>query len=153
MVKLGFRSFIFLYILFLHGCQSAPMTPQHALTDQIISPRPDHSPNLTNSHCIEQLKGECNKLEITDYNLNDEKFRHDANDLDFICNVGNRRFKICMDKPGLCRRECHKKCFLFICGKEDCNEEYIPVDRYQFLIDSKSRCFNKGTYPFDLFGN
>jgi hypothetical protein len=52
-------------------------------------------------------------------------------------------FRICLDKPGLCRATFEG--FIFKKRKE----EYLPADKkYQFMIDAKTECFNEEAYPF-----
>ena len=83
---------------------------------------------------------------IKEYDLQDANFRKEANDFGFICNLGGKRYKICLDKPGFCRIS-YKNGFLGI-GKKKI-EEYVPAVPYQYLIDANLKCFNKDEYPFE----
>ena len=81
---------------------------------------------------------------IKEYLLTDATFRKTANDLGFICNIGNKRYKICPDQPGFCRTW-YKNRFII---KDKKMVDYIPADNYQFLLDAGTRCFQKDKYPF-----
>jgi hypothetical protein len=73
-----------------------------------------------------------------------------ANDLSFVCNLAGRRFKVCLDKPGFCRRWGEKDCDLGIFCKTRQREEYIPAEPMELHLAGNTRCFNKERYPFDL---
>jgi hypothetical protein len=132
----------------LFGCSTFyplnPHHPRHPLSEQILKPRVGFK-GLTNRACevFDKARGECLEYKIEERLLEDAEFRNTANMLGFICLIGGRRFKICEDKPGFCRHTYKRNCFLGICGKRDKLEEYIPVERYQFLLDANTRCFDK----------
>lgn len=133
----------------LSGCHRAVFT-QNPLVYQILKPRPEYPGMLTNRACLKYDGEKCIEEDVDIYDMNDEAFREKANTLDFICNIGGRRFKICKDKPGFCRRTFKKKCWWKFCRKRKLrNEEYIPVEPYQFLLDANVKCFNKDRYPFE----
>jgi len=133
------------------GCAGVEIYPAHSLVDQIIMPRAGYDGKLTNRTCGAYKDGKCSDEKIQTYDLSDALFRKTANDLKFLCNVGGRRFKICMDKPGFCRfsSETYKCGFLGLakCSKQI--EEYLPASPYQFLLDAKVKCSNKENYPFE----
>ncbi len=105
---------------------------------------------LTNRVMVLSADGKSTIPEIKEYSLEDAEFRTTANKLNFICSIGARRFKVCIDKPGYCRHTFYQKCFLGICGKKHREEEYIPAkEKHQFLLDAKAKCFNYGEYPFE----
>lgn len=136
-----------LFTLLIHlGCATPPV-PQHALVDQILSARKGFDGKLTNSHCVDAA---CKDLQISAYDLSDSAFRETVNKLDFICNIAGHRWKVCLDKPGFCRL--HHECAWWDLGQLFCKEkwDFIPVEPYQYLIDSRTRCFSKKKYPFDL---
>jgi len=135
-----------LFSLLLSSCVTTPPAMRHALVDQILRPRVGHK-SLTNSACDEVTKsGKCTLRQVIEYDLNDEALRKKLNDLRFICSVGGKRYKICMDKPGLCRHDRYKKWFL---GRTWVKEEYIPIEDYQMLLDGNTRCFSRERYPFE----
>ena len=132
----------------LISCQTSERALRHPLSNQILKPRVGHS-GLTNNACEEKdSTGKCTKEGIKEYSFDDQTFRDSVNKLGFICNVGGRRFKICLDKPGLCRFSYIKKGALFW-KKTKMNEEYIPSLNYQYLLDANTKCFSKEVYPFD----
>lgn len=135
------------------SCATAPtLYPAHPLVDQIIKVREGHDGNLTNRACLAYSGETCTQDKITLYPLASAEFRETANKLDFLCNIGGRRFKICQDKPGFCRiSRGPKKCTLGIfCKEGDPVEiEYLPVEQYRFLLDANARCASKDKY--DLF--
>lgn len=138
-------------VMLLSGvsCSTTP-TPQHELNDQILKVRKGFEGSLTNRACLEYDGKKCKKDNITVYSLEDQKFRDTVNRLDFICNIGGKRFKVCIDKPGFCRKS--SVCAWWDLAKLFCEPawEYIPVSDFQFLIDSRARCFNKNKYSFDM---
>lgn len=135
------------------GCASNRVYPRNPLVDQVIKPRPGYERHLTNSACLKYENGNCVNLEIKPYSLDDESFRKMANEFDFICNVGGRRFKICLDKPGFCRNWTFVKCepwdFLKIFCEDIAMEDFIPIDDYNFILESNAKCANK--YKYDLW--
>ena len=144
--KLALLSFV------ISGCAGPKIYTAHPLVDQILKPRTGVEGNLTNRTCSKYDGDRCAQENIQAYNLSDPVFRKTVNDLKFLCNIGGRRFKVCLDKPGFCRfsSDTYKCGFLhlFKCSGE-LEEEYLPAEPYQFLLDAKVRCFNKETYPFE----
>jgi hypothetical protein len=144
------------------GCSSAPIIyPEHPLADQIIKPREGHEGKLTHRSCLAKSKtplspGQkpetdgryCADQQIREYPLEDPTFRETVNKLDFICNIGGSRYKICKDKPGFCRfTRAPKSCVLIFCKPGAIIEDdYLPVAKYRFLLDAKTRCAKKGNY-------
>lgn len=147
-------------ILGIVACATVPtIYPEHPLVDEILKVRKGHEGLLTNRTCA--LKTDpnaadsspgCQVEHIKDYALSDPEFRQTVNRLNFICNVGGKRYKICLDKPGFCRFSYTQDCFLgFICKPAERLEEYLPVEKYGFLLDANVRCAKKEKY--DLWSN
>ncbi len=132
-------------LLLLSGCATSPPSyPQHPLVDQILRPRPGYT-GLTNSFCTRFEDDECKELVVQDHPLTPE-FRKQLNDFKFICNVAGRRFKICIEKEGLCRYEIEKRdCFLC---RDRVKQVFIPITDYQYLLNANAKCFNRERYPF-----
>ena len=144
------RRILSLVLLVGSGCSEAQIYQQNPLSDQILKPRPGHEGKLTNRACLKFDDDKCVDEKIAEYDLKDAEFRDRVNKMNFICNLGGRRFKICKDKPGFCRFYRQKKCFLGICvDDKKLTEEYIPVEPYSFILDAKTRCFQKDLYPFE----
>lgn len=130
------------------GCTTAPVIyPEHPLVDQILKVRAGHDGKLTNRTVpAPDAQGLVVPI-IKDYPLDDPEFRKTVNELGFICNIGGKRFKICTDKPGFCRFSHAKKCFLgLLCRDGELLEEYLPVEKYGFLLDANARCAKREKY-------
>lgn len=133
--------------LLLVGCVTSMVYAPHPLVEQILKPRAGYDGKLTNRTCGEYQNGKCVKESIATYNLEDADFRSSVNKFNFICSIGGRRFKICIDKPGFCRFTYEKSCFLGVfCKKGERLEEYLPVEKYRFLLDADTRCASKEIY-------
>lgn len=136
------------------GCQTATH-PKNALIDQIIKPRAGYQGKLTNRTCLQYDGAKCTLEDMSVYDINDELTRQKLNDLNFICVVAGQRYKVCLDRPGFCRKEVIAHCASWDILRLFCKYEdkwwYRSIDDYQFLIDSKLRCFNKDKYSFTDF--
>lgn len=137
---------LILISLSLYGCKTTPENHyQHVLSEQILKPRKGFEGFLTNRACLKYEKGDCLNESIVKYDLSDSEFRRAVNEFNFICKIGGKRYKICLDKAGFCRFEGHKKCWLFFC-KTEMKEIYVPVAQYEFLIQAKTRCYSYKKY-------
>lgn len=117
----------------LSACETLP---KHPLSKQILRVRQGYDGHLT--HRRDDV--------IQAHSLSDPEFRKTLNDLDFICRIGNKRYKVCLDKPGYCRRKFEQKCFIF-CGKRKLIwEKYLPASDHLFLVAAGTTCFNKHIY-------
>lgn len=126
----------------LAGCGTHPRVEEHnPLVKQILSPRIGYK-TLTNQVVNCDDKEVC-KTDVKEYDLNDVSVRNTLKELGFRCDIAGKQYYICRDGPGFCRREydiVHK--FLGIVVKrEPVFAEPIDInDRYQFLLDAKTRC-------------
>ena len=124
------------------------------MVNKILRARPAHRGQLSNTFCSLVENGKCQVGGVTTYDLNDPEIRELLNSLDFICNVADRRFKICLDKPGLCRKWQVEKCgplsFIFGCKVTSEGEQYIPASNWELITGAATICFNKYRYPFKL---
>jgi len=126
----------------ISGCStSREVYSRNPLVKQIIKPRPGFEGKLTNSRCVKYEKDECKKLEYQSYDLNDESVRLNLNGHEFICSINGKRYKICKDKPGFCRHW-YTGWFVF----KEKHEEYLPIAKYQFILDSGAKCFSRKIY-------
>lgn len=138
-----------LFLLGAVGCATAPeIYPSHPLVDEIVKVRPGHAGTLTNRAEILGPDGKSTVAVVTEYPLHDPAFRDTVNKLDFLCNIGGKRYKICKDKPGFCRIGSTRSCAIgpLFCKDVEAEIDYIPVDNYQFLLDAKARCASKQNY-------
>jgi hypothetical protein len=138
-------------LLTLAACATPEQYPRSPFVKQILKPREGHT-GLTNRACevYDPKSGACSTWKVLDYAFEDEAFRKQANQLNFICLVGGKRYKICLDKPGLCRITYTKKCTLGMFCKTERHEDSLPASGYQFLLDSDTVCFSQTEY--DLQG-
>lgn len=133
-----------LLLLACMGCASvspdAPPT-RHILLKQILAPRAGYK-TLTNQVCLNYSKdGHC-EVETVEYDLNDQAVRDRLADVEFRCRINGEIFYICRNKPGFCHRgyDILKKFGPFVTSRK-VHIEYIDInERYQFLLDSKTRC-------------
>lgn len=140
-----------LILLILSGCSSAQKDIRNPLYEQILTPRAGHANFLTNMACVEWKQpdgGECLKYEVAEYDLNDNNLRKALNDFTFACNIGGRLFKICQDKPGFCRHTYAACGFLHMFSCK--TEEYVPVEKYQYLLDAGTKCWSATQYGYGL---
>lgn len=147
--------FLWVAVVLGFACATVPtIYPEHPLSDQILKPREGFDNKLTNRACLPKTdpnapdsSPDCPLEKITAYPMFDPEFRKTVNRLNFICNVGGKRYKICLDKPGFCRFSQKQDCFLGIfCKDGELLEEYLPVEKYRFLADANTRCANKEKY-------
>ena len=119
--------------------------PENALINQILRVRSGHPSSLTNGRCVSYKQNEktkhweCEDFRINTHSLADQAVRERLNELGFICSIGKKRFKVCMDKPGFCRFKT-KSTWLGL-KKELILEEYIDAaERHQYLLDAATKC-------------
>lgn len=128
-----------LLLTFLVACSS---TIEHSTLDkQRLAPRSSHRPNLTNKICKKEKFKKCSEWSILTYDMKNEVVRKQLNQLGFACNLSKKRWRVCSDRPGFCRRETictkykRKKC-----KKKETKETYINLDSYDFLVNSGFDC-------------
>lgn len=132
----------FLLGVFLVACTTSIRKEEHnPLLKQILAPRVGYK-TLTNQVINCDDKKVC-VVSVREYDLNDQEVRNTLKELGFRCDIGGKIYFICANGPGFCRREydiIHK--FLGIVTKrEPVFAEPIDInDRYQFLLDAKTRC-------------
>lgn len=110
------------------------------LFQQRLVVRPQYPGYLTNQICLEYKKGECTNWDLDKHDLTDPVFREHANKLKISCRVGEQYWRICLDKPGYCRRtlKCVKK-VLWHCKKYE--ELYLDAkEEHDFLIRAGTYC-------------
>lgn len=129
---------------FIFGCQ-VPEKYHAQLAQQRLAPRPGHEGYLTHRICKQsKFWGGCEIYDIKTYDINDPEVRVMMNDFRIACRIGGKRFRISLDKPGFVRRE-HGKCkdkklFSNKCKKWEYNEDFIPIENYDYLIEASTEC-------------
>ena len=115
--------------------------PRNALSGQVLRFRLGHEGKLTNQVCTSYQAGRCVR-DVAEYNLSDAETRATLVALKFRCDVGGRRFRICADKPGLCRRNDDVvKRVLFFTVKRTPQYEFLDATKdFKFLAGAKTRC-------------
>lgn len=145
--RLKLRILVSSLLLFIVGCQT-PTVGHAPMFKERIAPRPGYEGMLTNRICKKELFGSCQEWSVKTYDIKDPKVRKAANDFGMACQIGGKRFRICMDKTGFCRREqiCLKwSKSWFGMGKEKCRqwetkETYIDISQYLYLIEAGTEC-------------
>ncbi len=131
-------------ILLLAACASGQ---RHVLGNQILRARPGHSPHLTNRA---YEKG-ADEMVVKEYDLGDPAFRELAHKLKIVCKLGNQRWSICRDKPGICRDQFHEKKRFLRKTKIIHEQSYLSIkDNYDFLLSIKAKCFSTEFFEFIL---
>lgn len=134
----------------------SPMSEVHEfhrpLEKQRLIPRPGYEGHLTNRVCLKWYGDECEQESIRKYSLKDKSTRMRLIKLQFACHIGSKRYRICPNQEGFCRREGTKVCKKWrkksiFHRKKKCLEWgmnkvelFIPVTDYQFLLDGSTEC-------------
>lgn len=115
---------------------ATPQFEHGPLFDQLLRPRPGFEGRLTN-----QVQRETGP-DVVSYDLSLPSTRNQLRQVKLICSVAGVRYRVCLDRPGLCTQTEKVKKFLFIRYKRIIVElDYIPVkEGYQRLLDSKTFC-------------
>ena len=131
-----FRITLLISIFFILQCKTPEKYYHRPLIKQRLVVRPGYPGKLTNRVC----NGD--NCTTEEYSLSDPAFRQTANDLRIICEIAGKRWRICLARPGYCRRtlKCVKK-FLWSCKKYE--ELYIPAERHDYLISANTVCQGK----------
>ena len=110
------------------------------LVEKTLKPRKGFDGKLTWRRCLKYEYQKCVEEHIATYDLTDEQTRKNLNSLNFRCRMNSKRWKICLDKPGLCHfYDCKKKTFWR--KRRECKEEFLEVTtNYQFLLDAGLKC-------------
>jgi hypothetical protein len=120
--------------LSLSSCST--QLPRNQFVNQRFVARPSHPEQLTN-----QALNDEGEIEVVAYSLGDASFRKRMNDFKISCKIGKERWRVCLDRPGYCRRDvCLKRTrFSNKCKKWD--ERYIPASNHQYLVDGGLYCY------------
>ena len=136
---------ISIFLLVFLSCTTTEIYHRSPMYKQRLVVRKGFDGFLTNQVCEEYKKGKCVKWDIIKYDVNDSKFRKKVNDFNITCRVATKRWRICLDKPGFCRRtlKCVEKCWywLFSCCKYE--ELFISINDYQYLLDANTYCIRE----------
>lgn len=123
------------------------------LEQQRLIPRPGYEGHLTNRVCLKWYGPKCEKDSVKKYSLKDEAIRKRLIRFKFACHISDKRYRICPNQEGFCRREggtkeCKKWGRTVFRRKKVCRkwgitkatEFFIPVDDYQLLLDGATEC-------------
>lgn len=136
-------------VLYLAGCASDEIFERGDFTHQILRARVGYA-GLTNSKCLAHQDGDstkpCIKWDIVAYNLEDEGIRKQLRQAAIICKLGEVRYQVCQDKPGLCHRERHCEVWVFGCKM---TEDYVAQAETQRLVLGGLRCFDENTFDYN----
>jgi len=117
-----------------------------AFKTQIMTFHPDHKYFLTNTDDSGLVK----------YDLRTNELRSTLDHLHFICEIGKKRYFICQDSVGLCRKTniCIKrKRALFKSGRKCLKYklEKIDIEHHDFLVKSGVHCYSEFVYPKGIY--
>lgn len=143
------RILIVLSLLSLLSCASQQKYEVSDLKDRILKFRTGFT-GLTYNACVRwDSHNNCEEFQVKEYSLDDAGGRRAFNEMKFVCYLAGKRYKICMDKAGLCHRYRVSCGFL---GMDRCwREDYIEAkSNNQFLVDSGCRCFSTDTWGESL---
>lgn len=143
---------ISIILVLLSSCSllQEPKRTRKPFPQQRLVVREQYPEKLTNQFCEEKRKGECIKWNVVQYDLNDRAVRKLINDAKIPCNIAGRRWRVCLDQPGFCRRSL--KCLKWkdrwwdfnprkVCVKRKQVEEYIPASDHEYLHKAKTVCY------------
>lgn len=136
----------------LSSCRLFEKKQDHSpLESQRLVVRQEFVGRLTNHVCkvYDGLTNECKEWSMRTYSLEDAEFRRQMNDFVITCEIGGRRFKVCLDKPGYCRHE--RVCldrgrrwywpFNVVCKDSKINETYIDAKlEHEYLLNAGTEC-------------
>lgn len=133
---------ILLLALLLTGCGSQPVFTRGALVDQELRFRPGYT-GPGHQVCLEYDGDRCKRMDVMIYDMTRPEVREQLRALSFSCKVGEKRFRVCKDKPGFCHGT--KKCELLIfCKYKEIEFIELPGE-IQRLIDAGAYCAALGT--------
>lgn len=122
------------------------------LQDQHLIPRPGYEGHLTNRVCLKWYGDKCEQESIKKYDLKDKKVRDTLIRLNFACWAAEKRYRVCSDKPGFCRKEKKRTCTRWgrtllrrkrYCKsyKNEITKTYLDgIKDYEFLLNSSIEC-------------
>lgn len=128
-------------LLLLVSCKTGMLYERPSLFRQRLVVRKDYPGKLTNQVCIRRKGEKCEKWDLVVYDLKDPKFRVEANELGFVCQIGGKRWRICVGigQIGYCRREClHRNKYSFKCYKYE--HKFIHINRHDYLYKAETTC-------------
>lgn len=142
-----------LLFMLLGGCAllKPAITPEQPFVEQRMRFRPDRPGKLTYSVCnAKDAVGHCTAQVIHEVDLADSAKRAEFNSLNFVCDVGGERYKVCKDAAQLCQVTYTKSCVLFFCNSTEVIAKRLDATMdLERLVDADARCFQKDHYPFD----
>lgn len=140
-MKLG----LLIISLLVASCTLTTKQDHAQIAHQRLVPRPGYEGHLTNRVCVEMHRfNGCKKWSIQKHNINDKQTRVNLNDFGIACQINGKRFRVDIERPGFVRIDpkCtkHEKWWGNDCKRWDRNETFIPISRYQFLMDAMLEC-------------
>lgn len=117
------------------------------LLEQIVRMRAGYPKGPTNRACLEtDWWGKCSHVDTLEYDFYDAAVRARFVELNFVCELGGRRYKIDPDAPQFVRYQRKRKCWLF-CPEETTKVEPVPLSDTQRLLDGALTCYSERSYP------
>ncbi len=150
-----FITSIFLVSFLTFSCSNSSKKNEQTYTRPVFAKqrlvvRKEYPGHLTNKMCMKYVDGKCQDWSLVKYDLNDPEVRKKLNQYKISCKVAQKRFRVCLDRPGFCRREI--KCIKWKkswwskklkCKKKDNVEVYLEaVKQHQILFDAPTVCYH-----------
>ena len=123
------------------------------LDAQRLIPRQGYEGKLTNRVCTKWYGGECESDSTREYSLKDPAIRKRLIKLGFACRISGKRWRVCPNDAGFCRREggikeCKKWGRTLIRRKKVCRdwgksktvELFTSIEEYGYLLDARTEC-------------
>ena len=113
---------------------------------QIMTFHPEHKYFLTNTDDSGTLP----------YDLRKKEMRETFDKLHFVCTLGEKRYFICQDSIGLCRRtnKCIKRKWHIFKKYRKCLKyevETMGLEKHNFLVKSGIHCYSEFVYPKGIY--
>lgn len=144
---------LILAMLFLPGCaavkegNSGTFT-HRPLIEQILRMRPGHA-GLTHQICAEKnWFGDCKRMDLIEYNLNDKAVRDRLIKMNFRCKIAGWRYKIHPNRAAFVRYQRIDGGWF---GEDETKlVNVVDQSELQVLLDGATVCWSEVTYPSGL---
>lgn len=135
------------FAIVLTGC-AGQVNPHAPLFKQIVRMRLGHR-GLTHQVCSEKnWIGQCQKMDLIEYDLSSAEIRKQFVELQFICKVGGSRYKIDPDQPRFVRFKRVREWFL--APEKLVVDAQIPITATDRLVNGGTFCYSEKAYPDGL---
>lgn len=130
-------------MLFISGCTSTSV--RQPLLDEEIRVRPQ---GFTNQICLERkFDGTCTKIDVAIFDLSIADTRARLREVELICDVAGKRYRVCGDEPCIYTQHEEVKRFLGIpvSRKIVVDDKIYMPQQLQKLLDTQTYCAPQGS--------